>query len=202
MSTYGDLKLSILQRIFATTGSVLAENTTTSPYLNMMPPIIKNGLNELATAGKYIIKSYEITQDGTGTGLVQKYDFSLLVDDFYEFGTNTIYLDDGEKYGPTHDYTIEANKILVLPTSKVGTWTVYYNSYPQQITKDTPDETELSLDKEIEELLILYTCPRIYLDDDAGLCTLWLNMYDAGIAKLKPNAPQPMIVFDHPLESW
>lgn len=202
MSTYGDIKLAILQRIFATTGSVLASNTTTSPYLNMMPSIINSGLNELATAGKYIIKSHDIVQDGTGTGLVQKYDFADEVTDFYEFGSNPVYLDDGEEYKATLDYKIEANKNFVIPTSKVGTWTVYYNSYPTQVTKDTPDATALDIDKEVEELLILYTCPRVYLDDDDGYCKLWLDMYDVGLARLKPNTSQSKVVFDSPLESW
>jgi hypothetical protein len=202
MITYGDLKTSILQRIFAITGSNLVQNTTTNPYLNMMPTIIRDGLNELATAGKYIIKSHEITQDGTGTGVVQKYDFSSLVASFYSFGDNRVYLDDGEKYGPALDYKIEANRIFVLPTTKIGTWTVYYNSYPQQITKDTPNETELDLDPEIEELLILYTCPAIYLDDDAGFCTLWLNMYEEKLKKLNPNVDQPLIIIEHIFESW
>lgn len=202
MSTYGDIKLAILQRIFATTGSALASNTTTSPYLNMMPNIINKGINELRTKGRYKIKSHEITQDGTGTGLVQKYDFSSLVSDFYEFGTNTVYLDDGEKYGATQDFKVEANKIFVLPTTSIGTWTVYYNAYPIQITASTPDATAIDLDFEVEELLILYTCPRIYLDDNAGFCTLWLNMYDAGLLGLKPNGEQPVIVIEHSLESW
>lgn len=202
MITYGDLKLSILQRIFAATGNVLAVNTTTSPYLNMMPTIIRDGLNELATSGKYIIKSHDITQDGTGTGLVQKYDFTTEVTDFYNFGNNRVYLDDGEEYKSTLDYKVEANKVFVIPTESVGTWTVYYNSYPTQITATTADSTELDIAPEIEELLILYTCPRIYLDDDAGFCTLWHNLYDSTLAKLSPNSEAPLIVFDHPLESW
>jgi hypothetical protein len=199
MVTLGDLKTSIHQRIFAITGTTLP---ATSAYLNLLPAIIRDGLNELATAGKYIIKSHDITQDGTGTGSVQKYDLSSLVTDFYDFGNNRVYYDDGEKYGPTLDYKTEANKIIVLPTAKVGTWTVYYNSYPQQITASTQDSTELEICPEIEELLILYTCPRIYLDDDAGFCSLWLNMYSDTIGKLNPNSEQPLVMFDHPLESW
>jgi hypothetical protein len=197
--TLGDFKTSVHQRIFAITGTTLP---TTSAYLNLLPAIIRDGLNELATAGKYIIKSHDITQDGSGTGSVQKYDLSSLVTDFYNFGENRVYYDDGEKYKATLDYKVEANKIIVLPTSKVGTWTVYYNSYPQQITASTPNDTPLEIDPEIEELLILYTCPRVYLDDDSGFCTLWLNMYDSTIAKLTPNSELPLVVIDHPFESW
>jgi len=202
MSTYGDIKLSVLQMIFATSGTTLASNTSTASYLNIMPSIINDGLNELRTKGKYKIKSLDITQDGTGSGLVQKYDFSMLVPDFYEFGNNKVYLDDGEEYKPTLDYKVEANKIFVLPSAKVGTWTVYYNAYPTQITASTTDNTEIDLDPEVEGLLKLYTAARVYLDDNAGFCTLWLNMYTDGLANLKSNEDKSTIEFTHTYESW
>jgi hypothetical protein len=202
MSTYSNIKLAILQRIFAITGSTLVQNTNTTPYLNMMPDIINKGLNELRTKGKYKIKSHTITQDGTGAGLVQKYDFSTLLTDFYNFGTNKVYLDDGKEYKATLNYKTEANKIFVLPTSSIGTWTVYYNAYPTQITASTPDDTPIDLDPEVEELLILYTCSRVYLDDNAGFSTLWLNQYQDGLANLNPNADQPAVEFTHTYESW
>lgn len=202
MSTYGNIKLAVLQMIFATTGKTLVSDTSTAPYLNIMPNIINNGLNELRTKGRYKIKSHDITQDGTDTGLVQKYDFSSLVSDFYEFGTNKVYLDDGEEYKPTLDYKVEASKVFVLPSSKIGTWTVYYNAYPTQITANTPDDTVIDLDPEVEELLILYTCSRVYLDDNAGFSTLWLNMYNDGLVALKSNEEGSTIEFTHTYGSW
>lgn len=202
MSTYGDIKLAILQRIFATTGNTLVSNNSTSPYLNVMPRVINSGLNELSTLKKYKIKSHDITQDGEDTGLVQKYDFKSLVSDFYEFGNNKVYLNDGDEYKETLDYKIEADKYFVLPSESEGTWTVYYNSYPAQITSATSDDAVMDIDPEIEELLILYACSRLYLDDDSGYCTLWLNMYDDGFNKLKSNAVPSGVVISHTFESW
>lgn len=184
--TWNDIRIFTLQKLFSITGDTLVENSNTTPYIKSMPLVANEALQLLSTAGKYIIKSIDITQDGTDPGIVKKYDFKTLVTDFYSF--RDVYLNDGEDYKETTDYRTEGKGIFVLPSASVGTWTVYYNAYPQQITKDTLPETELALDPEVAVLLPLYMASQLYKDDDVSLATTWRNEFEVAMEKLM----QPM----------
>jgi len=63
MTTWGDIKIATLQKIYAITGDTLVLNTSTSPYVKSMPQVANEALQILSTAGKYIIKTLEITQN-------------------------------------------------------------------------------------------------------------------------------------------
>ena len=180
--TWNDIRIFTLQKIFSIQGDTLVENSNTTPYIKSMPLVANEALQLLSTAGKYIIKSVDITQDGTAPGIVKKYDFKSLVTDFYSF--RDVYLNDAEDYKETTDYKTEGKGIFVLPSKAVGTWTVYYNAYPQQITKDTLPETELALDPEVAVLLPLYMASQLYKDDDVSLATTWRNEFEAAMEKL------------------
>lgn len=63
MTTWGDVKIATLQKMFASTADTLVENSNTTPYLKSMPQAANEALQLLSTAGKYIVKSTEITQN-------------------------------------------------------------------------------------------------------------------------------------------
>ena len=197
---WGQIKIATLQKMFVSTATTIVENTTTLPYLNSMPAVANEALQLLSTAGKYIIKSHKITQGGTDTGLVQKYDFQTLVSDFHSF--RDVYLDDGEEYRSTSLYQTEGDGVFVLPSEAIGTWTVYYNSYPQQITSATTDVTELALDPEVAVLLPLYMASELYLEDDSALATSWRNKFEVAFGKLKSNVSQATVEFVSEFEGW
>lgn len=192
MTTWQDIKIFTLQKIFAVTGDSLVSNTATSPYLKSMPHVANEALQLLSTAGKYLVKNHDITQDGTGTTLMTRYDFNTLVTDFYSF--RDVYFDDGEIYKKAIIQT-EGDGIMVLPTATIGTWKVYYNAYPQQITKDTPDETELALDPEVVVLLPLYMASQLYKDDDMGYAVQWRNEFEVARELLMPNGDMGTVEF-------
>jgi len=204
MTTWGDIKIATLQKMFAITGDTLVSNTSTLPYIKSMPQVANEALQILSTAGKYLIKSHEINQTGEDYGIVQRYDFKELVEDFYSF--NAVYFEDDETYKKVSIRT-EGNSILVLPSKDVGKWTVYYNAYPQQITKDTPDNTELSLDPEVVVLLPLYMASQLYKEDDIALATQWRNEFEVARELLTPNADTGTVEFVtaeyvDPLKGW
>lgn len=200
MSTWGDIKIATLQKMFATTTDTLVENSNTTPYIKSMPQVANEALQLLSTAGKYIIKSHEITQDGTDLGRVKKYDLKTLVTDFYSF--RNVYLDDGEEYKETTGYKTEGKGIFVLPSTSIGTWTVYYNAYPQQIAKDTLDTVELALDPEVSVLLPLYMASQLYKDDDVSLATTWRNEFEVARELLIPDANKGTIEITSPFKGW
>lgn len=194
--TWEDVQIFTLQKMFAITGDTLEENTTTIPYIKSMPQVANEALRLLCTSGKYITKSYVIEQDGLGVGAVAKYDFSVLVPDFYSFGSNKVFLEAEDEYRPTTDYLVEGKNIIVLRSKQSGKWTVYYNAYPQDIKKDTPGATELTLDPEVAVLLPLYMASQLYKDDDTGLATQWRNEFEVAKEQLLPNATPGTIEFD------
>lgn len=63
MTTWLDVKIATLQKIFAINSDTLEENTSTLPYIKSMPQAANEALQLLSTAGKYITKSLEITQN-------------------------------------------------------------------------------------------------------------------------------------------
>ena len=193
--TWEDIQIYTLQKMFAITGNTLEENTTTLPYIKSMPQVANEALRLLCTSGKFITKSFDIEQDGTDTGIVQKYDFSTLVDDFYSFGSNKVFLETDEDYRPTTDYLVESKSTIVLKSSDIGKWTVYYNAYPQEITKTTEGATVLDLDPEVAVLLPLYMASQLYKDDDTGLATQWRNEFEVAKGLLIPNATPGTIEF-------
>ena len=198
--TWDDLKIFTLQKIFAITGDTLVDNSTTSPYLKSMPAVANEALQLLSTAGKYIVKSYSVTQDGTDTGLVQKYDLSALTTDFYTF--RDVYLTTTETYAKTNDFTIEGESLFVIPSESIGTWTIYYNAYPQAITKLTTGATVLALDPEVAAIIPLYMASQLYKEDDLAMATMWRNEFEVARELLFANAPAPSIEIVHTYEGW
>jgi len=190
---YGDLKLFTLQKMFAVTGTTIVVNSSTTPYINSMPAVANEALQLCSTVAKYIIKSVDITQDGTDPGLVMKYDLKTLAADFYSLGTNKVYFNDGEEYGATNDYSIEGSSIFVVPSETVGTWTIYYNSYPTEITSATLDAFVIDVDREVAAILPLYMASQLYKDDDVSLATGWRNEFEVAFEKLMPNAAVPTL---------
>lgn len=197
--TWADIKFATLQKMFVLTGSTLLVNTTTSPYIDSMAQVANEALQLLSTAGKFIAKYHDITQDGTGTGVIQRYDFKTLVTDFYGF--RDAYLDDGETYKKVAIST-EGQSVMTLKSDAVGTWRVYYNAYPQQITKDTADDTVMSLDPEVAALLPLYMASQLYKEDDIGLATQWRNEFEVARGELKPSDSAGTVEFSVPEENW
>jgi len=314
MTTWGDIKIFTLQKIFAITGDTLVSNTSTLPYIKSMPQVANEALQILSTAGKYITKSYEITQNPIQNILPQplymmniyqhlntdcgpytangaksyyfevdnpatveiyvggelaetiahtdkgafkaykgnlsnpsgasvsiyfkgsypyqytnialygiefasdddvweyvsekRYNMRELVNDFhklkdivYQGGFNE------KRYEKTSNYHWEGDSTLVLGGLDKGRWIVFYHAYPQQITKDTPDDTVLSLDPEVAVLLPLYMASQLYKEDNIALATQWRNEFEVARELLTPNAGAGIVEFVtaeyvDPLKGW
>ena len=60
MYTWGDIKLAALQKMFAADGDQIVADESTKDYLAGMPYAANEGLDRLATAGKFIVKSLNL----------------------------------------------------------------------------------------------------------------------------------------------
>ena len=179
--TYKDLCINVLLRMGEDKNIVNGEiQTTTSitAYLKTIPALLNDALNILATAGKYIVRATDITQYGTETG-VQRYDLSVLCQDFYSLTGRECYFTDSEgNYEPASNYRVEAGKYIVVSGDTEGTWTVYYNAYPQYITQSITDDTVLYLDPEIYAILPLYIEGKLRLISDEDYASMILNEFE------------------------
>ena len=52
-----DIKLATLQKMFASDGSAIPSDESTNDYISAMPYVANEGIQMLASAGKYLVKS-------------------------------------------------------------------------------------------------------------------------------------------------
>ena len=105
MSTWYDLKLATLQKVFAADDRVIKDEST-SGYLGAMPHVANEGLALLATAGKFITKSVKLTQ----------MDIKNLVDDCIA--------DRIHEFDDEYSYTVDAGRSYYFECVGTGTCTI------------------------------------------------------------------------------
>lgn len=289
--TWKDIKLAALQKMFSANGTTIQFDSSNSEYLYAMPNTANEGLQMLATAGKFLlgeytivnrpiaplngtfdniqltdgeyrfsaegVKSYYFRFEGVGTvnivvgdttyktievnskekyamykGNIDnpdgknvdlvfladypcniknialygvryasdedvddyeeylKFNMDELVEDFYQLAENQIYFEGDEepKYLAATDYYQEADKTLVIPRDKVGSYTIYYKKYPKQITSTTPDDYVMQIDPEVAVLLPIYMASVLYMDDDLSIATSYRNYFEVGLNRLSQRA--------------
>lgn len=118
-----------------------------------------------------------------------KYDLTLLAPDFYMLDPQGIFYEGAyQQYLQTSDFYQEGTKTLVLDRDMIGSFTVYYRAYPEQITSETEDTYELPIDTEVYALLPLYMASELYKDDDMGVATSYRNEFEVGFERLVNSA--------------
>jgi len=189
--TWKEIKIAALQRMFAIPGDDIVMDDTTQPYLLSMPAAANEALQLLSTAGKFLIKYHELEQDGTQKG-IQRYDLRALCESFYSVKDNQIFVEDENGYRQETGFVFEGDSILVLPGERAGKWRIYYNAYPVEIVKDTPDDYELPLDPEVAVLIPLYIASQLYKDDDISQSVQFRNEFETAREELR-GAVTPVV---------
>lgn len=177
-----------VKRIFDNSNNETVTITVTSSY----PASIKN-------VALYAEK-FEITYDEEENPVYDnvpdyerflKFHMNDIVDNFYQL--YEIYYEGDSKpyYLQVSSYYQEADKTLVLQRDEPGTYTVYYKAYPNQITLETRDDYELTLDPEVSALLPLYMASQLYKDDDNSISTVYRNEFEVAFERLSQNSNAP-----------
>ena len=65
-----------------------------------------------------------------------------------------------------------------------GTYTLYYNKYPDTIDVNTPNETELEIDKDCQEALVYGVCAGICINDEPELYDTYSDRYNTMLANI------------------
>ena len=151
--TWGDVKLAALQTMYSNEGAVLTEDDINREYINAMPAKANEALQQIASVGRPILKSWQIEVDAdtdepvvTAEKLIlpkTKDLYKIPLQDylprFRSLNSSEVMFADGTAYGTAEDWSMEGDDVFVIPGSVVGTYTLWYKAYPQTVTADTPE---------------------------------------------------------------
>lgn len=126
-TTWKDIKLATLQKMFSSNGTTIQVDSSTQEYIYSMPQAANEGLQLLSTAGKFIIKPYVINNYPCHNILGEKY-------------TNERYITDHSVKAIAHSYYFE---IMGKVTCTMTIEAQDEESEPVVINIHTPDETEI-----------------------------------------------------------
>ncbi len=139
-------------------------------YVYKLYPLFDSVQRELSTLCKPIEKEVMVTAEGGQ--LAQP-------GDCYEaLGLYTDGLAVGyEKFG----------KVLFVPD---GTYTLKYHAYPDEITKDTPDDYVFQIDEDAQEVMLYGVCAGICINDEPELYNTYLDRYNTGMMNILQRLQQ------------
>lgn len=189
MKTWKDIKMEALGLMFSRTDNgetITLPNEDVADFVNEMADAANYALRDLATIMP-ILKSVDIPQEG-GNGRWVRYDLRELAADFMRLCQNRVTYTNGEEYEPSCDYRTEGASGLLLRGLSGGAYTVWYEAYPEEVTKDTPDDMLFSLAPEALDLVPVYMASRIYGEEDISLAVHYLNQYQARRGELAARA--------------
>ncbi|MBC8537230.1 hypothetical protein [Feifania hominis] len=208
--TYKDLCINVLLRLGedrAVDGGKINLTSSVASYLKAMPMLLRDALNLLATAGKYVTGTVTITQpvpeepaDGVlgeadqdgeaapGAGEPQKrgdwnyYDLREIEPDF--FGLREVRFVPPGGIGTAGEWRLENERLFAVPEQRAGTWYLNVNLYPQEIPDDMDDSTQLLVDPEVYTVLPLYIEGKLRQIGDEDYSATILNEFEQRRAEL------------------
>lgn len=189
-ATWDELRIACLQKMFSLDEDTLVRNSTTIPYINMMPAAANEAMLILATVGRQFEKCFSLEQGKTEVSEILgewlAYDLRSLAKDFYTL--EKIYRDSDGTYQKFTGYRLEGERYLLLPAGKDGIFRIWYAAYPPKITKDTAADFEIDLHPEALSMVALYMAGQLYKDDDLSLAQTYMNEWATWLEELKESA--------------
>lgn len=133
-----------------------------------------------------------------------RYNIRDYAPDYYQLDNSQIYYEGGmgSQYIQTSDYFQEGNKVLVLPRSENGNYTIYYKAYPEQITDKTANDYILPIDDEVAPLIPLYMASQLYKDDDNAIATTYRNEFEVAFERLSQKTNTPVLESFNSKSGW
>lgn len=183
---YGELKTNLKALAFE-------EDETIDEYVenDVIPTAINRAISMIGNDVLPIVKTYEISQDGTDTEY-QYYEFDSLVSDFLTFDVHPVRIDDGESYQLFGDFEIENGDTLVIPGNVQGTFRVFYKAqHTPYIADGSMEDADIPLKKRTHHLVPLLAAYFVWLDDDATKATQYYNLYEQEAATIITDTQRP-----------
>lgn len=187
---YGELKTNLKALAFE-------EDETIDEYVenDVIPTAINRAISTIGNRLMPIVKTFEITQDGTDTEY-QRYDFTKLTKDFLDFRKHPVEIGDGEIYKPFGDYQIEDDEILILKGSTEGTFRVFYTAeHTPYVPGGDMEDTQIPLKRKVHYMVPLLAAYYVWLDDDATKAAQYYNMYETEESYFLARQKNPRVRF-------
>ena len=183
--TYGELKSRVLELIFSysVAGSPIpAAYNNQADYLAMIPGLVNNGQMDIATSVKRIpamVPFNELESEQVEERVLYK----LPSDCWLPFPGGLLF-SHSCRYERYFGYRMIAGRIE-LPFHAPSGLALEYWRYPERVSADTPDGTELDNTPDVHECLVFYVAAHLLAYDDAYRYTVFLNMYEDRRKRLK-----------------
>ena len=140
--TWDDVRITTLQKMTQISGDALVINEITGPYVRAMPSVANEALQLLATAGKYLVKSVEITQNPINNALPDQFN---LLNVFQSLGEDATYKAVAKSYYfevdgiATVHIEIDGAPVITIENTVAGKYTRYKGLI------ENPDAKEVTL---------------------------------------------------------
>ena len=194
--TYGELKNRVLELIFSysVAGTTIpATYNNQADYIAMIPGLVNNGQMDIATSVKRIpaiVLLEDLEQEQVGERILYKFP-----DDCWLPFTGGLLLERSRRYERFFGYRFVAGKIE-LPCHHPPDLALEYWRYPERVSVETEDSTELDNAPDVHECLVFYVAAYLLAYDDAYRYTVFLNMYEERIRRLR----EPVWIEPGPIE--
>lgn len=194
--TWRECKLIALQTMFSNEGADINVDDSNQDYVYAMPGKANEAMQQLVSIGRPLLKQFtirialgveaeETTERLTLPEVDARYKLSLKTYISRFRSIEQLMLDSGGAYGEAEEWALEGDEVLVIPGNLAGVYTLWYAAYPQTITKETDDETELDLPPEAAVLVPLYIAAELYKEDELAMATVFRNEFEDGLEKLR-----------------
>ena len=195
--TYDKLKNCVLELIFSYSvagSSIPATYNNQADYIAMIPGLINSGQMDIATSVKRIPVMPDLSdleQEQIGERVLYK-----LPSDCWLPYTGGLLLPDSHRYDRYFGYRFIGGRIE-LPFHAPSGLAPEYWRYPERVSSETPDSTELDNTPDVHECLVFYVAAHLLAYDDAYRYTVFVNMYEERRKRLKePVWLEPGIIED------
>lgn len=181
--TWGEIKLTTLQKMFSSDGtSIDVNDESIKEYINSMPAAANEAVRMLVTAG-IPVRNKDLVDKTEDTPLI--IDLAEKHADFWRMEQPEVYLMTETDVEPYSGCELLGGRYLRFPGTAKGTFEYWYDAMPPAIEQSTPDDTEIAIAPEAVVLIPLYMAGELYKDDDLSTATYYRNEFEAGLALLK-----------------
>lgn len=156
-------------------------------YLFAMPQACNEAINYILENAKPLIKEYRLK--------VKKTNKYRLLEELPNFKRLYQIVYDGVG---RPEWYVEGDNVLVINNwnKENGDITIYYESYHDLLTINTPPSLSLDLNNQLVSLIPLYIAGALYKDDDVQLSTIYMNEFISNVSNIaeKDFNPNPKII--------
>ena len=169
--TWGEIQIESLKKMFLNKEILKIEELETyktdkkyKTYLDAMPQACNEAINYIINL-EPIIKSKELEKASQNA----TYDLKKIISDYKKL------------HNIISEYSVMW-KMLTKNIMEINDWSqgkieIYYEAYPELITKNTPTQQKIDLEETFTRLIPLYIAGELYKDDDLTLSTMYMNEF-------------------------